>query len=136
MNKLIGYTTLDIDGEKIPLKMGSFAIECFLESVGIELHQLDTLYEVREQQGQQVPVIKNLIGFTAAVLWSSAHYAAMTEGREPPKFMQAYEWIDALGGVNSEALIPVHTAFWESISGRGADRTKKKGTAKPTKAHP
>lgn len=126
MNKLIGYTELNIgEGEPIEIKIGCYVLEKFCESYGIGLAEIGTVFEFRQievSEGvkQNVEVPREPIKFLSLILFHGANYAAKLQGKSEVSLVQAHEWIDEMGGFNSEGAIKVMTLFMGAIMNGGS----------------
>lgn len=135
MNKLVGYAVVQVDGADLPLKFGSFAIRNFLKQMGIDLHQFSSLFDEVDVKGKKLPIPKDPILFAVTALWCGADYASRALGGQGYQHIEAYEWLDQLGGIDSTPMQVVYKPFFESILNGGAplpemktEEGKKKGT--------
>jgi hypothetical protein len=124
ITKLIGYTTITVQGQEIPVKFGMDAFQSFIDHFGIELDQiLDKLFKwvEREENGEKVPVIVPVRPFETAqvMLWAGANFVNKFNGGNGFRVIDASNWIDELGGINSPDLAPVWSAFWKAYKNGG-----------------
>lgn len=135
MNTLVGYTVIQVGGVDMPLKFGSYAIRNFLKEMGIDLNQFGSLFNELEVNGKKLPIPKDPILFAVTVLWCGADYAHRAQGGAGYQHIEAYEWLDQLGGIDSEQMKAVYKPFFESILNGGTplpemktEEGKKKGS--------
>jgi len=87
MNKLVGYTELNINGEVIPVKYGLRALEFFMNEYGVKLKDLPSLFEMttftdpNTNQESIAIMPTELIKFLAISIWSGANYVAERDGK-------------------------------------------------------
>lgn len=126
MNKLIGYASITIGEEIIPIKIGVGAMTEFLAFFGIELHEImtklftiQTLTDPGDGLEKAMPVPNDPFKFAASLLMHGANYCCRLEGRPEYILEHAYEWIDELGGINAEPLKLVYTQFFKAVRNGG-----------------
>jgi len=69
----------------------------------------------KNEQGHETP--KNVFKFIATALWSGATYAAMdSTGRSDYVLMDAYKWLEAIGGAFSPSAIEVAKKMYLCLS--------------------
>lgn len=125
MNKLLGFLNLtlpateDLPETVIPLKFGAFAVDLLLEEYEIDLGNIGSIFKTvtigKGEDAVQVIVPKKLNKFAAVLLWAGADYVSRFNGGDGYRLMDAYEWLDRIGGTNSEAIKPVYSMFWKCI---------------------
>lgn len=117
MNKLIGYTELNVNGESIPVKFGLKALELFIKEYGIKFSELPDLFEITVVAGvgtdKQIQGIlpKDLIKFLTTSIWAGANYVAQREGKGEDYYSleNVYDWIDEIGITNPECMKIIKT---------------------------
>lgn len=119
ITKLIGYTTITVQGQQIPVKFGMTAFTFFTDHYGIELSEIpQKLFKWvdREEEGNAISVLVPIrpLDVASVMLWAGANYVNKFNGGEGFRVIDAANWIDELGGIGSEALKPVWDAFWNS----------------------
>lgn len=114
MDKLIGYTEINVNGEVIPVKMGLYALEIFCKQLGIKFNELGSLFEADENG---LPMPKDLIPFLVTAVWAGANYAAKKEGRDPYPIIDVYEWIEDIGIATPECIKIVGEVYSSILNG-------------------
>ncbi len=124
INKLIGFTTITVDEQEIPIKLGSYAIDEILKAFKIELGEINTIFRTIEigegEDKRELPVPIEPNRFAATLLWAGADYVSRFNDGNGYNLLQAYDWIDQLGGVNAEPIMRVYTQFFKAVSNGGA----------------
>lgn len=141
MNKLIGYMTINIEGEEIPLKLGAGAMREFLKLHGISLAQIGTIFHTvsftHEGKEIELPTPNDPFQFAAAVLWAGADFANRRQGGTGFSIEAAYDWIDELGGLDSDPIKKAYKLFFEAVKNGGSPQKELPeviaGKKKPTK---
>ena len=102
MNKLIGYTELNINGEVIPVKFGLRALEYFIAEYGIKFADLPTVFEVTDQGVLPTDLIK----FLRISVRSGANYYAKREGKGENYYSveQVEDWIEEIGITSPDCM--------------------------------
>jgi len=119
INKFLGYATININGEIIPVKFGTWALEKFCEKYGIGFSELGDVFEqVEGPNNKKVEVPKNVIKFLTTALWAGASYVTMLEGGKAYSLEDTYAWVDEIGTSTPQA-IEIMTAFYVSILNGG-----------------
>jgi len=123
INKLIGYTTIEVSDGKLGLKIGAYVLEAFCASCGLSLEEIGNVFVTKEVEvnGELKSYVtpKDPIKFLALVLHHGVNYVSgMTDGKQYP-LMQAYEWIDEIG-ISSPKAINIIAAFMTSIRNGGS----------------
>jgi hypothetical protein len=125
INKLIGYTELTVNGEVIPVKLGSWALEKFSEEYGVKLVELNSVFETLEipatedRPAQFIQAPKDTLKFLAHAIWAGANYCKKIKGEPQVPLIDVYEWIDEIGGASSPDSIKIMSEFYMSIQNGG-----------------
>jgi len=118
MNKLVGYTELNIGDKLIPVKFSLRALEFFLVEYGVKLNDLPSLFEETEffdpKTGKKSLAVlpKDMIRFLVIATWSGANFIAEREGKGIKYYSleEVYdEWIPEIGIYSKEAINIVST---------------------------
>lgn len=127
--KLIGYTEIKVQGVVIPVKFGMQAFTYFCDHYGVELAEIiEKLFkwvkrrEVDKDGNEtEYDAIVPIKPFETAsvMLWAGANYVNVFNGGSGFRVIEASNWIDELGGINSAELIPVYDAFWKAYKNGG-----------------
>ena len=125
MNKLIGYTTITVGDEVIPVKIGCGALREFLLLFGLsQPHDiygalLTTMKIEVDGVEAETRVPADPFKFAAAILWSGADYVNRRQGGPGYKLEDAYEWLDEIGALDTEEMKRVYKIFWASVRNGG-----------------
>lgn len=119
VNKLVGYTEITIQGEVIPIKMGSGALSLFCDEYGVKVHEIGTIFDVIESDGKRFPIPTNSLKCLACAIWAGASYMRQREGLKPYSLIEVYEWIDEIGGPRAPQATQVMEALYNSIVNGG-----------------
>jgi len=119
VNKLVGYTEITIQGEIIPIKMGSGALSLFCDEYGVKVHEIGSIFDVVESDGKRFPIPVNSLKCLACALWAGASYMRQREGKHPYRLIEVYEWIDEMGGPRAPQATQVMEALYNSIINGG-----------------
>lgn len=129
ISKVVGFTTITVQGQDIPVKFGMQAFSDFIEHYGIELADIvDKVFkwverEEKDENGDtnkyQALVPKKPFEVAPVMLWAGANWVNKFDGGKGFRIIDASNWIDELGGINSEKLAPVWAAFWDAYKNGG-----------------
>lgn len=119
INKLIGYTEIEVSEGVLPCKMGAYALQGFTESFGIELDKIMTTLVTREVKVDgktEISVVpKEPIKFLATILMHGVNYASLSEGGKTYTIYDAFRWVDEIG-FGSPTAISVYSKFIEAAT--------------------
>lgn len=118
ISKLVGYATIEIGGESLPLKFGFASIRSFCEHFKIKPGQImSTLFEyIEDEEGQPIPIVKDMLSFLPVLLWAGADYVNRFNGGQGFRLLDADNWIDEIGGPTSPQLGRVYAAFFAALA--------------------
>ena len=129
ISKLVGFTTITVQGQDIPVKFGMAAFESFIEHFGIEFAEVVTkLFKwttrtEADDDGTEVSfdVLLPVKPFevSAVMLWAGANWVNKFNGGSGFRVIDAQNWIDELGGIGSDQLKPIYDAFWKAYRNGG-----------------
>ncbi|MCF2517125.1 hypothetical protein [Dyadobacter sp. CY351] len=119
MDKLIGYSTINVAGKEIPLKFGCYAVNELTKHYKISLSQIySELFTTIEIDGKKLPTPKDFFDFTAVMLWAGADYMSRKEGGSGYTVYDAFDWIDELG-ISHPDLINAYGQFFKAVENGG-----------------
>lgn len=114
-----GYIKLNVGGKDRGFKFGLWVISQTIKSLGCSLETI------------QEEMKSNMLDGSAALMYNAARYACMKD-KEVIDFVEidAYEWIEELGGFNGERMQQLFQVFLDSMRAIGGDETEPKSTEK------
>ncbi|MBO9611045.1 MAG: hypothetical protein J7619_00035 [Dyadobacter sp.] len=119
VNKLIGYTEITVQGEVIPIKMGSGALSLFCDEYGVKVHEIGSIFDVVEKDGKRFPIPVNSLKCLACALWAGANHMRHRAGQPFYQISEAFDWVDEIGGPRSETASRVMESLYNSIINGG-----------------
>lgn len=108
MNKLHGYIEIDINGEKVPLKFGLYAIDLLCDKLNIAFSDLFNIGEPDNIFN------KSPFKAMAAIIWAGAEYASTVSDSKKYTLIECYEIMETIG-INSEVYNNIALKFWSSL---------------------
>lgn len=126
MNKLVGYTELNINGETIPVKFSLRALEFFINQYGVKFKDLPSLFESTvftdpETGNESVAIMPvDLIKFLATSIWAGANYIAERDGKGINYYSieKVYdEWLSEIGLTSKEGVQIISTFSTAILNG-------------------
>lgn len=122
IDKEFGYTEIKLSDRRLPVKIGTYAMEELSKDFGIELYEIPTLFTIQEieKDGQiiQAEIPKNLTKFLRSILLHGANWVRKVNGEDLFNEKDAYDWLDEIGFGSADAYNVVYLFMGAFKSGR------------------
>ncbi len=122
MDKLFGYTEIKLSNVRLPIKIGTYALEELCKDFDIELYELPSLFTLKDvtQDGKTISVElpKEPTKFLRSILLHGANFVRLVNGEELFKPIDAYEWVSEMGFNTKDAFTVIYLFMGAARTGK------------------
>jgi hypothetical protein len=143
IDKEFGYTEIQLSDRRVPVKIGTYAMEELCKDFSIELYEMPGLFFIKEVELEgkmvQSEIPRNITKFLRSVLLHGANWVCKVNGQDLYTEKDAYEWLDQIGFGSKDAFNVILLFMGAFRSGRPIksptqETAKKKGKGLPGKS--